>query len=544
MGLNLRPEPYLVSGGTAVPPPTQVPTNTVLPTIVGPATVGQSITGDNGSWDQPPILSYAYQHQESATGVGAGTDIPGANAANYSLTSGQAGKYFRRGVKASNAIGAAAAFAYSAYIGPIVAAPAITGTPDTTGTVGAAYSFTPAKSGGRGAGLWTLVGTIGASGLVFDNSTGALTATTLGAAATYGPYSVYWTDGDGIQSNTIGPWSVVVSAGGGGTAPTIQTAPVISGTPDIGQNITAANGTYGGSPAPTITGEWQLDGVGLGDTDLSFAITMAQSKPTGGVLRWYETATNLSGSVSQPSNTLQVYYPTHLNPTPWFDAEVYSSLTEVGGPVSAWASIGADAAAMTQVTAAFRPTYSPTGLNGRPAVTGDGTDDTLRNTALTGLWPATSVASVIRGVVSQPTGAGTTGIRYIFGYGNSGGSTVRARLLYRTVVSAVNRFVADVGTGGGNIPSTNATVDFSGVHSVTGNFGSAAVQADVDGNAGPSVAAVPSTISLQGALFARPTDTATGYSAISINCLGSFPATLTAAQLLSQDRWEAARKVP
>jgi hypothetical protein len=233
-----------------------------------------------------------------------------------------------------------------------------------------------------------------------------------------------------------------------------------------------------------------------------------------------------------------------LNPTPFFDAENSASIVEVGGVVSSWTSIGTDAAAMTQASGSFRPIFSATALNGRPAVTGDGIDDFLRNTALTGLWPATSVASLVRGVVSQPTGAGTTGIRYIFGYGNSGAATTRARLLYRTVVSAVNRFAADIGTGSGGVGSTNASVDFSGVHSVLANCGSAAVQADVDGVAGPSVAGVPNTISLQGALFARPTDTPTGFSAISINCLGSYPATLTAGQLTSLDRWEAARKVP
>lgn len=206
LGLGLTPRNV-----AAISEPTDVPSNTSLPSAVGVATVGQSIGGSNGLWDQPPITGYAYQHQESATGSGAGSNISGATSANHTLGSGLVGKYFRRGVKASNAIGAAADFAYSAYIGPIVAAPAITGTPATTGTEGGSYSATFSKSGGRGTGAWELTGS--EAGFSFNSSTGALTAATLGPPGDYGPFSVRWVDDDGIASNTIGPWTVTVSAG-------------------------------------------------------------------------------------------------------------------------------------------------------------------------------------------------------------------------------------------------------------------------------------------------------------------------------------------
>lgn len=524
--------------------PTEVPENTGLPTATGFATAGQTIGGSNGSWDQPPITGYTYQHQVSDTGVGAGTDIVGATSATYQLISGQVGKYFRRGVKAANIVGPAADFAYSAYIGPIVAAPSITLVPDTTGTEGAAYSAgVPERTGGRGDGTWYLNGSLGASNLGFDFDTGELSSPSLGPADTYGPFDIFYADDDGVTSNTIGPFPVEVAEAGG--VPVNTTPPSYTGTMDPGQTLTGDDGIWTNSPT-SYNRQWYRDGSPIASATASTYVLTANDSPGLGTTITYGVAgVNGSGAGDEEvSAGADVFHPLQLSPHFFFDAENLAGITQSGGVVSAWASMASDGAVLSQASVSQRPAYNATGLNGRPCVTGDGADDTLRNSALTGLWPATSVPSVIRGVVSQPTAASTTGFRYIFGYGNTGGSTVRARLLYRTVDTGVNRFVADAGTSGANVASVNASVDFTGVHSVLGNFGSTAIQANVDGIAGPSVAAVPATISLQGALFARPTDTASNFSAVSINHLGSYPATLTADELTSLDRWEAARKVP
>lgn len=100
-----------------------VPVNTSAPAFSGTPTVGQTLTGTNGTWTNAPT-SYAYQHQTSPDGVSSWTNISGATSQNLSLTSGELGEYVRPGVLASNAAGPAASYAYGAAVGPVAAAPA------------------------------------------------------------------------------------------------------------------------------------------------------------------------------------------------------------------------------------------------------------------------------------------------------------------------------------------------------------------------------------------------------------------------------------
>lgn len=98
---------------------TAKPVNTVVPSIIGAAQDGQTLTGDNGSWDQP-VSSYAYKWQTSADGSTGWTDISGAISASYAQVSGDVGNYLRRGVLASNSFGAAVAgYAFSVAAGPV-----------------------------------------------------------------------------------------------------------------------------------------------------------------------------------------------------------------------------------------------------------------------------------------------------------------------------------------------------------------------------------------------------------------------------------------
>lgn len=100
-----------------------VPVNTGAPAFSGTPTVGQTLTGTNGTWTNSPT-GYTYQHQSSPDGVGSWSDISGATSQNLLLGSGELGEYVRPGVRASNGAGPAASFAYGSAVGPVAAASA------------------------------------------------------------------------------------------------------------------------------------------------------------------------------------------------------------------------------------------------------------------------------------------------------------------------------------------------------------------------------------------------------------------------------------
>jgi hypothetical protein len=95
------------------------PTNIAVPEVSGTLTVGQTLSTSDGSWTGAPT-GYAYKWQAATDGSGTGAaDISSATSATYVLASGQANKYVRSGVLASNGVGAAAAYAFSAWSGPV-----------------------------------------------------------------------------------------------------------------------------------------------------------------------------------------------------------------------------------------------------------------------------------------------------------------------------------------------------------------------------------------------------------------------------------------
>ena len=54
------------------------------------------------------------------------------------------------------------------------------------------------------------------------------------------------------------------TAGAAAAAPTNSVAPTITGTAQVGQTLTAVNGTWAGTPAPTYTYQWLVGGVEQG----------------------------------------------------------------------------------------------------------------------------------------------------------------------------------------------------------------------------------------------------------------------------------------
>lgn len=71
--------------------------------------------------------------------------------------------------------------------------------------------------------------------------------------------------------------------------------------------------------------------------------------------------------------------PKFIETALWLDAADASTITESGGAVSQWDDKSGNNRHVTQATSAKQPTYSATGLNSKPTIDFDGTDDFLKN---------------------------------------------------------------------------------------------------------------------------------------------------------------------
>jgi Carboxypeptidase regulatory-like domain len=90
-------------------------------------------------------------------------------------------------------------------------------------------------------------------------------------------------------------------------APINTVAPVVSGTPAVGQTLSCSNGSWTGTPAPTFTRTWLRDGVAI--TGATASTYVVQAADQGNGLTCKVTATNKSGSVAALSMTLIVPVP-------------------------------------------------------------------------------------------------------------------------------------------------------------------------------------------------------------------------------------------
>lgn len=75
--------------------------------------------------------------------------------------------------------------------------------------------------------------------------------------------------------------------------------PTITGTPTTGQTLTAVAGTWGGTPAPTITRQWYADNVAIGGATATTLVLAAGQ--TGKKVTVEEIATNSAGVARQKS---------------------------------------------------------------------------------------------------------------------------------------------------------------------------------------------------------------------------------------------------
>lgn len=115
------------------------------------------------------------------------------------------------------------------------------------------------------------------------------------AATVYGSGNVDYATGDPITEMNLAPPTP--------SAPVNTVAPSISGSGEVNAALTATPGTWTGYPTPTITGEWFVDGVATGDTDLNFTPDIGD---LGLDVTYLETAENTEGTDDALSNAIEV----------------------------------------------------------------------------------------------------------------------------------------------------------------------------------------------------------------------------------------------
>jgi hypothetical protein len=109
------------------------PVNTSPPTISGSAQVGNTLTGNNGTWANGPTkYDVSWIRCDKAGGFCA--SISGANSTTYTIASGDIGHTIRFRVSATNADGTTAATSAATAVVPAPAKPANTSPPTVSGT--------------------------------------------------------------------------------------------------------------------------------------------------------------------------------------------------------------------------------------------------------------------------------------------------------------------------------------------------------------------------------------------------------------------------
>jgi hypothetical protein len=314
------------------PPPPAAPANTALPTISGTIIEGQTLSASAGGWSGSPV-SYVYQWQGCNSSGGGCSNIEGATASTYTLTSSDVDHTLRVVVTATNEGGSSAA---SSAATAMVSAPAPVSEPEPEPVSPPTNTVMPAVEGAttRGdtltatSGTWTGNPTSYAYQWRHCNSSGKSCTNISGAAAS--TYTLAQGDvgdtmrvmvtatNEGGSSSMRSPTTAKVTAPAP-AAPTNTTLPVISGTTTEGQQLSATAGIWTGSPTSTAY-QWQdCDSAGANCADIAGASSSSYTLTGGDVgstIRVVVTASNEGGSTPATSAATATVVAAESSPAP------------------------------------------------------------------------------------------------------------------------------------------------------------------------------------------------------------------------------------
>jgi hypothetical protein len=278
------------------------------PQISGTAMQGQTLTTDNGTWLDSPT-SYGYQWQDCDTNGLNCANISGATANTYTLTGNDVGNTIRVLVTASNSGGSASASSAQTNTVQGIPAPTNTAPPAISGTTTQGQTLSTSNGTWTGSPTsysyqWQDCDTNGASCTNIsgaNSSSYALTAADVGNTIRV----VVTASNAGGFTAAISNQTAVVQAPAPPPAPSNTALPSISGTTTQGQTLTAAKGSWNGSPT-SYAYQWRdCNSSGASCTNISGATAGTYTLASGDVgdtIRVVVTATNAGGSTPATSN--------------------------------------------------------------------------------------------------------------------------------------------------------------------------------------------------------------------------------------------------
>jgi hypothetical protein len=280
------------------------PANAVLPAVTGTAAVGQTLTGTLGTWWAARAIAYQRQWMSCTTGCVA---LAGMTGPNYTVKTADIGHTIELQVTATDASGTTVAVSTPTPAVPGLP-PANTALPTITGPAAVGQTLTGSL------GTWT-----GTSPVTKTKQWLRCTTTcTPISGMTGNNYLVHTADiGDTIElavtaTNTWGTTTATSAATASvpGLPPTNTVLPSISGTPTVGQALTAVLGTWTGTAPITKTKQWlrcNSSGgacVAIGAVGTTYTVRAADA---GHTLRLRVTASNAwSSGVSATSASTAV----------------------------------------------------------------------------------------------------------------------------------------------------------------------------------------------------------------------------------------------
>jgi iron transport multicopper oxidase len=299
-----------------------VPVNTAPPTITGTAQQGQTLTEHHGTWTNEPT-GYAYQWQQCDSSGNSCKEISTPATQSYVVRAEDVGHTIRVQEVASNAGGNGAAATSSATAAVTAApVPVNTSAPTITGTAQQGQTLTEHH------GVWTNEPTGYAYQWQRCDSAGA-TCKAIGAT---GQTYVLGSEDVGhtirvqeTASNSFGAGSAASSSATAAVtplAPTIVSAPTITGTAQQGQTLTEHHGTWTNTPT-SYTYRWlQCDSLATSCLPISGAETQTYVLSPGDVghrIEVQEVAINAGGgsspSTSEPTAVVSAAAPATFGKT-------------------------------------------------------------------------------------------------------------------------------------------------------------------------------------------------------------------------------------
>jgi hypothetical protein len=284
------------SDAVIIAPITAAPINTVLPSFTGTPTVGQTLTASDGTWTGTPSPTLSRKWQRD------GVDIASATGTTYLLAAGDSGKQVSVLVTGTNTVGSASASSGTALISAGGSAPVNTVAPTRSGGLNTIGDTITATSDGTWTGTPTptLVRNWQRNGVDIAGETGTTYVLAVADGGQNVRFRVTGSNASGSATGYCADLAVTAAA-----APANTVAPTISGTGAQGQTLTAtSDGTWTGTPTPTLARNWQRDGVDISGATATTRVLAAADVGTNVRLR--VTGTNTAGSVAAYSSAIAV----------------------------------------------------------------------------------------------------------------------------------------------------------------------------------------------------------------------------------------------